>query len=1028
MQSRNTFRNTFFIAAFGLVLSMQAFAQDSKAPAFRFFGTPSTLAMQERLAKRATYGMAGTDTVRILAIRAEFQLDSLAETTGDGKFIMQPPESPTIDPPPHDREYFEAQLQALANYYRTVSNGKLILTWEVLPRQNDAAYLLPNEMKYYAPGEDSADEDMRLSELLQDAFTVADTQDDIDFAAYQDFMVFHAGVGRDLNFDFDPTPNDVPSAFLSYADLKTTLGQGDPNYPGIPVQNGAFHIREGIILPETQSQEGFEIGLLGTEVILYGFQLGLPALFNTDNGLSGIGRWGMMDQGSGNFQGMIPAEPSAWEKVFMGWDEPIVIHAGKNFKVAAPRETLSPNRIYKIPIDADEYFLLENRQRDLNGDEIAIGRDVNGNRVEFNERGELIADTTIGVIVTIDEYDFGIPGSGILIWHIDESVIHAKLAENRINSDKNHRGVDLVEADGAQDIGQFYGFLHPGSGSETGVPEDAWHKDNPINTLVNNSDVVRFAPNTMPSSRSYSGANSHIVIDNFSANAPLMSFDLSNDILLPGFPKSVGDGVFPPQAAELDASAPGKEIVVARRDGAILAWRGDGSPLAGDGVLLQLDGGLASPPAFADLNGDGNDELLAAVSGSKLVVFTMSGGKPKLLWQIEDSLSLAYQVAVHPTQNTVYLNLALGLRIYSASGELLSEATSPNIWDMAIAGDYIFTRIRLKGYNFGVALLKAGQTQPAWEIDIPGHVSNIAIADLDNDGTLEFIAGTWDGRYTFFREDGSTKAEIQPWPMLSGNGLAIGDVDGDGRKDLVLNHPSGVYAASMAGAALENFPVLYRNRAIDTVAVGVNEPILIDVDGDGAQEIVATGASKDLFVINHEGRILDGFPVAISFRSFGTVGAADVNGDGELELLAVTDSASLKAYRLPGAAATNRHAWPFWRGGPRLARANVQTETPKQEGGELLPENLAYNYPNPTEGNQTTIRYRLNGPASSVKIRIFDMAGDLVDEFAGPVMPFMDNEVKWSLANIQSGVYLARVEARGESGSAVAVFKIAVVK
>jgi hypothetical protein len=40
----------------------------------------------------------------------------------------------------------------------------------------------------------------------------------------------------------------------------------------------------------------------------------------------------------------------------------------------------------------------------------------------------------------------------------------------------------------------------------------------------------------------------------------------------------------------------------------------------------------------------------------------------------------------------------------------------------------------------------------------------------------------------------------------------------------------------------------------------------------------------------------------------------------------------------------------------------------------------------------------------------------------------MDNEVPWNVSNIQSGVYLARVEARGASRSDVVIIKIAVVK
>ena len=42
----------------------------------------------------------------------------------------------------------------------------------------------------------------------------------------------------------------------------------------------------------------------------------------------------------------------------------------------------------------------------------------------------------------------------MLIWHIDESIIQQRIASGRgINDDPLEKGVNLMEADGAQDIG-----------------------------------------------------------------------------------------------------------------------------------------------------------------------------------------------------------------------------------------------------------------------------------------------------------------------------------------------------------------------------------------------------------------------------------------------------------------------------------------------------------------------------------------------------------------------------------------------
>ena len=90
-------------------------------------------------------------------------------------------------------------------------------------------------------------------------------------------------------------------------------------------------------------------------------------------------------------------------------------------------------------------------------------------------------------------------------------------------------------------------------------------------------------------------------------------------------------------------------------------------------------------------------------------------------------------------------------------------------------------------------------------------------------------------------------------------------------------------------------------------------------------------------------------------------------------------------------------------------------------------EATVYNFPNPTEGNATLIRYRL-GEEAEVHIKIFNLAGDLVAELSGPGQAHTENEISWDLADIASGIYLCRVEATGASGTKTVFCKIAVAK
>jgi hypothetical protein len=94
---------------------------------------------------------------------------------------------------------------------------------------------------------------------------------------------------------------------------------------------------------------------------------------------------------------------------------------------------------------------------------------------------------------------------------------------------------------------------------------------------------------------------------------------------------------------------------------------------------------------------------------------------------------------------------------------------------------------------------------------------------------------------------------------------------------------------------------------------------------------------------------------------------------------------------------------------------------------DLLPAGSVYNYPNPNTADFTTIRYFLREDAQ-VRIRIFDLAGDLVDTFSGPGLGQQHNEVRWQLSAVASGVYLGRIEAQSEQTQQVRLIKILVIK
>ena len=496
-------------------------------------------------------------SVRIAAIRVSFLADDSPGTTGNGSFLLNAPIDTcgryTIDPVPHDRSYFESQLVAVNNYYRSVSYGKFGLDLDqsiVFPLSDENSYVLPEKMDYYHPYNQTDLHDQRVTELFRDAIETAYNDDEIDFSNYDHVVVFHAGIGQDFSLPFlDPTPEDIPSTFID--------GDMLQEYVGGVLQFGTATINQGIILPETQNhlfyQESeniffdaeepcdYQYGLTGTFALMLGFAIGLPPLWDTNSGQSGIGIFGLMDQGSNNGRGLIPAPPDAWSRKFAGWELPLIAMPSKMINLPSRSE----DNLVQIPINETEYFLIENRTNwyrenmYIDSSRYLIYKNTERYPPFVNVLFDSVAieKDENGVVTAIPDYDLGLPASGLLIWHIDENKISSGLDNYLVNGDRANRGVDLEEADGAQDIGFPSIFLF--SDPSAGYFGDLWFKGNPEYERANPSMeglAPEFGTFTYPSTVSNEGASTFITIGDISVQADTMSFTISSSLLADGFP------------------------------------------------------------------------------------------------------------------------------------------------------------------------------------------------------------------------------------------------------------------------------------------------------------------------------------------------------------------------------------------------------------------------------------------------------------------------------------------------------------
>jgi hypothetical protein len=122
--------------------------------------------------------------------------------------------------------------------------------------------------------------------------------------------------------------------------------------------------------------------------------------------------------------------------------------------------------------------------------------------------------------------------------------------------------------------------------------------------------------------------------------------------------------------------------------------------------------------------------------------------------------------------------------------------------------------------------------------------SSPAIGDLDGDGRPEVVIGSNNGRVGAFRASGQKMAGFWPVtvPAAVRSSPAIGDIDGDRRMEIVCGCDDGnLYAWNHDGSRLTGWPK-------STSGYIVSTPTITDLDGDGKVEVLVGSGDHNLYI------------------------------------------------------------------------------------------------------------------------------------------------------------------------------------
>jgi hypothetical protein len=308
------------------------------------------------------------------------------------------------------------------------------------------------------------------------------------------------------------------------------------------------------------------------------------------------------------------------------------------------------------------------------------------------------------------------------------------------------------------------------------------------------------------------------------------------------------------------------------------------TPVAFQDPIRSATGLAPGAMAAGDLNGDGLVDVAvanrAAVSGNRFV-------------------DVQFQLAGSPGGFSAPVELALG--VLEPHGLALADLDGDGKLDIAVAA--AGTSAAQVFFQGAVA----GSFGPATAFTVGGEPAAVATADLIGSGRVDLVVATANGKVSVLLH-GATPGTFQPsvdYPAgTSPAGVQVADMNGDGRPDILVADFLGallVLFQNPAGDGTFQPAVSYATRDYGSCSLAVG-----DLDGDGRPDVVVANAGPlgdpgSVSVFLQDPATPGALKPAVLYQGYWGplwVVIGDLNGDGRPDLV-VADGGPYIRYQSP---------------------------------------------------------------------------------------------------------------------------------